>query len=245
MIRLGVNIDHVATIRQARRGVEPDPVAAAVLALLGGADGITIHLREDRRHIQDRDLRALRPVVTNRLNLEMAAVETIADLACEAKPDEATLVPERRQELTTEGGLDVVANEQAVARVVKRLQEAGIEVSLFIDPSEPQIALAGQLGAQAVEIQTASYSEARTPDERHYELEKLHQAAELARALGLHVHLGHGLNYHNVQAVAAIPGVEELNIGHSIVSRAVLVGMLQAVRDMKEAILQGERLARP
>ena len=155
MIRLGVNIDHVATVRQARRASEPDPVAAAVLALLGGADGITVHLREDRRHIQDRDVRLLRPIVTNRLNLEMAAVDAIADIACEVKPDEATLVPERRQELTTEGGLDVVANEKAVARITQRLLAAGIEVSLFIDPDHRQIEAAKRLGVHAIEIQTA------------------------------------------------------------------------------------------
>src|SRR4051794_19977657 len=162
MIRLGVNIDHVATIRQARRGVEPDPVAAAVLALLGGADGITVHLREDRRHIQDRDLRLLRPVVAGPLNLEMAAGDAVAGLACEVRPDEATLVPERRQELTTEGGLDVIAHEKAVAHVVGRLRAAGVEVSLFLDPDARQIEVARHLGVQAVEIQTARYSEART-----------------------------------------------------------------------------------
>jgi pyridoxine 5-phosphate synthase len=238
MIRLGVNIDHVATVRQARRAREPDPVAAAVLALLGGADGITVHLREDRRHIQDRDVRLLRPVVTNRLNLEMAAVEAIADVACEVKPDEATLVPERREELTTEGGLDVIAHEQAVLRVVERLRQCGIEVSLFLDPDARQIAIAHQLGVQAVEIQTARYSEARTPADRRRELDALRAATDYARDQGLHVHMGHGLNYTNVQAVAALPGVEELNIGHSIVSRAVLVGLERAVRDMKEAIRQ-------
>jgi pyridoxine 5-phosphate synthase len=239
MIRLGVNIDHVATLRQARRAAEPDPVAAAVLALLGGADCITIHLREDRRHIQDRDLRLLRQVVTNRLNLEMAAVDAIAELACEVLPDEATLVPERRQELTTEGGLDVAAHEAVVERVVGRLQAAGIEVSLFIDPSVPQIEIAHRLGVQAIEIQTASYSEARTPANRSRELDTLARAARHAGQLGLHVHMGHGLNYHNVQIVAAIAEVEELNIGHSIVSRAVLVGMERAVREMKEAIREG------
>jgi pyridoxine 5-phosphate synthase len=243
MIRLGVNIDHVATVRQARRAQEPDTVAAAVLALLGGADGITVHLREDRRHIQDRDVRLLRPVVTNRLNLEMAAVGAIADVACEVKPDEATLVPERREELTTEGGLDVVAHEKAVQRVVERLRQAGIEVSLFLDPDARQIAVARQLGVQAVEIQTARYSEARGPADRKRELEALRTATDYARDQGLHVHMGHGLNYTNVQAVAAIPGVEELNIGHSIVSRAVLVGLERAVRDMKEAIRQA--LPRP
>jgi pyridoxine 5-phosphate synthase len=242
MIRLGVNIDHVATVRQARRAAEPDPVAAAVLALLGGADGITIHLREDRRHIQDRDLHVLRPVVTNRLNLEMAAVDAIADLACAVKPDEATLVPERRQELTTEGGLDVVANEAQVARIVKRLQGAGIEVSLFIDSTPAQIDKAHDLGVQAIEFQTASYSEARTPADRAKELVKLRAATEHAVKHGLHVHMGHGLNYSNVQSVSAITGVEELNIGHSIISRAVLIGMTAAVRDMKEAIAQGERM---
>jgi pyridoxine 5-phosphate synthase len=237
MIRLGLNIDHVATVRQARRASEPDPVAAAVLALLAGADGITVHLREDRRHIQDRDVRLLRPIVTTRLNLEMAAIEAIADLACEIKPDEATLVPERRQELTTEGGLDVVANESAVGHVVGRLKAAGIEVSLFIDPDRRQIDAARRLGAHAVEIQTARYSEAGKDAAR--ELAALRDATDYAVGLGLHVHMGHGLNYHNVQAVAALPGVEELNIGHSIVSRAVLVGMERAVREMKEAMREG------
>jgi pyridoxine 5-phosphate synthase len=236
MIRLGVNIDHVATVRQARRGLEPDPVQAAVLALLGGADGITVHLREDRRHIQDRDVRLLRSVVTNRLNLEMAAVDAIADIACEVKPDEATLVPERRQELTTEGGLDVVAHQRNVAPIVERLKKAGIEVSLFLDPDAHQIEIARALGVKAVEIQTARYSEARDPAGVQRELKLLHEACDFARQHGLHVHLGHGLNYDNVQAVTRLPGVEELNIGHSIVSRAVLVGLERAVRDMKEAI---------
>jgi pyridoxine 5-phosphate synthase len=239
MIRLGVNIDHVATLRQARRGLEPDPVAAAVLAILGGADGITIHLREDRRHIQDRDLRALRPVVTNRLNLELAAVDSIADIAIEVKPDEATLVPERREEVTTEGGLDVIAHEKSVAHIVRRLRSASIEVSLFLDPDPRQVEIAHQLGVQAVEIQTARYSEARTAAARRDELTALAEAAAFARDRGLHVHMGHGLNYNNVQAVAAIAGVEELNIGHSIISRALLTGLVQAVRDMKEAIAQG------
>jgi pyridoxine 5-phosphate synthase len=239
MIRLGVNIDHVATVRQARRGAEPDPVAAAYMALLGGADGITIHLREDRRHIQERDLRVLRQTIPQRLNLEMAAVKAVVSLACEVRPDEATLVPERREELTTEGGLDVVAHEAAVAAAVKRLQESGIEVSLFIDPATPQIDAAARLGVQAIEFQTATYSEARTPAARASEAETLARAAHLAAGMGLHVHMGHGLNYHNVQAIAAIAEVEELNIGHSIVSRALLVGMERAVRDMKEAIRAG------
>jgi pyridoxine 5-phosphate synthase len=235
VIRLGVNIDHVATVRQARRAHEPDPVAAAVLALLGGADGITIHLREDRRHIQDRDLRLLREVVTQRLNLELAAVDAIVDLACTVRPDEATLVPERRQELTTEGGLDVVAQQREVSRAVQRLAAAGIEVSVFVDPDPRQIETARLLGARAVEIQTARYSESRG-EAAGRELNALREAAAFAREQGLHVHMGHGLDYVNVRPVACLPGVEELNIGHSIVARAVLVGMERAVREMKEAI---------
>ena len=242
MIRLGVNIDHVATVRQARRALEPDPVAAAVLAILGGADGITVHLREDRRHIQDRDVRLLRQIVTERLNLEMAAVDAIVDSACEIKPDEATLVPERREELTTEGGLDVVTHQKVVGRAIERLASAGIEISLFVDPDPLQVETAKLLGAQAVEIQTARYSEARTPDARRRELAALEEATAFARDQGLHIHLGHGLNYCNVQAVCRLGGVEELNIGHSIVSRAVLVGMERAVREMKKAIRQAGRI---
>ncbi|HLJ92050.1 MAG TPA: pyridoxine 5'-phosphate synthase [Gemmataceae bacterium] len=241
MIRLGVNIDHVATVRQARRALEPDPVAAAVLALLGGADGITVHLREDRRHIQDRDVRLLRQTVTERLNLEMAAVDAIVAVACEIKPNEATLVPERREELTTEGGLDVVAHQEIIGRAIERLSAAGIEISLFIDPNPRQVETAKLLGAQAIEFQTASYSEARTPDARRRQLAILEEAAVFARDQGLHIHLGHGLNYTNVQAVCRIGGVEELNIGHSIVARAVLVGMERAVREMKQVIRQAER----
>jgi len=236
MIRLGVNIDHVATVRQARRTVEPDPVAAAVLALLGGADGITIHLREDRRHIQDRDVRILRQVVQTRLNLEMSVAPGIVELACEVVPHEATLVPERREELTTEGGLDVVANQKAVEKAMVCLKEKGVEVSLFIDPDTRQIEVAKILGAKAVEIQTARYAEAKTAGDRAQELEVLREAADYARGHGLHVHLGHGLTYENVAPVCRIPGVEELNIGHSIISRAVLVGMERAVREMKDAI---------
>ena len=239
-IRLGVNIDHVATVRQARLGHEPDPMAAAVLCELAGADGITVHLREDRRHIQDRDVRLLRPVV-RRLNLEMAASDEIASLACEVKPCEATLVPEKRQELTTEGGLDLIANRVQVEKVMKKLKAAGIIVSLFIDPDCNQIETARALGADAIEIQTARYSEAKTRVELDRELDELREATRMATELGMHVHMGHGLNYHNVQAVAAIPGVEELNIGHSIVSRAVLVGMERAVREMKMAIEEGIR----
>lgn len=241
MIRLGVNIDHVATLRQARRALEPDPVHAATLAILGGADGITIHLREDRRHINDRDLRLLRQVVTTLLNLELSVADEIVTIACEVKPDQATLVPERREEITTEGGLDVVAHQAAVAKAMQRLHGAGIAVSLFVDPDVRQIEIAKVLGAKAVEIQTARYSEAKTHDDRQSELNALQEATEFAKQHGLHVHMGHGLNYVNVQAVAQIPGVEELNIGHSIVSRAVLVGMERAVREMKDAIREAIR----
>jgi pyridoxine 5-phosphate synthase len=236
MIRLGVNIDHVATLRQARHAQEPDPVAAAVLALLGGADSITVHLREDRRHIQDRDVHLLRQVVTRRLNLEMSVAEAIVDIACGVKPDEATLVPERRQELTTEGGLDVISHQEAVARAMAKLHKEQIEISLFVDPDSRQIEMAKLLGAKAVEIQTARFSEARTSADRGRELTLLRESADFARQHGLCVHLGHGLTYENVRHVIGIPAVEELNIGHSIVSRAVLVGMERAVREMKEAM---------
>ncbi len=237
-MRLGVNIDHVATVRQARRAKEPDPVAAAVLAILGGADGITVHLREDRRHIQDRDVRILRETVTNRLNLEMATSEEIIAIALQVKPDEATLVPEKRQELTTEGGLDVIANADPVRSAIDRLKSAGIHVSLFIDPDIEQVEMSASLGADAIEFQTASYSEAVGSAAITEELAKLSTATAHAKSRGLHVHMGHGLNYWNVQAIVRIPGVEELNIGHSIVSRAVLVGMERAVREMKQAMAE-------
>jgi pyridoxine 5-phosphate synthase len=245
MLRLGVNIDHVATVRQARRTVEPDPVWAAALAQLGGADGITVHLREDRRHIQDRDVRILRQTVTVRLNLEMAAIDSIAKIACEVKPDEATLVPERRQEITTEGGLDVVANQPAVERTVRTLKDAGIHVSLFIDANLRQIETAKLLAADAVEFHTGRYADAKAAADRQRELHTLIEAARQAHDLGLHVHMGHGLTYQNVQPVAAIPEVEELNIGHSIVSRAVMVGMERAVREMKDQMLTARRSLQP
>jgi pyridoxine 5-phosphate synthase len=236
MIRLGVNIDHVATLRQARGGVEPELAAAAMLVLLGGADGITVHLREDRRHIQDGDVYMLRHIVKRRLNFELAPVTSIVGIACVVLPDEATLVPERREELTTEGGLDVVRHQEAVGKAMERLTAAGIDISLFVDPDPKQVEMARQLGAKAVEIQTARYSEARTEADVERQLISLKEAGACARQLGLRLHMGHGLNYTNVQAVARIPGVEELNIGHSIVSRAVLVGLERAVREMKEAI---------
>lgn len=238
MIRLGVNIDHVATIRQARRGDEPDPVAAALCAILAGADGITLHLREDRRHIQDHDVRRMRESIKQRMNLEMAVTEEMISIALSTMPDEATLVPEKREELTTEGGLDIIAHYAKVSQAVTRLQSAGIIVSLFIDPDEEQVRTAAQLGAQAIELQTATYSEAKSPDKIENELHKLHDATACAVELGLHVHLGHGLNYHNVQPLVSLPGIEEMNIGHSIISRAVLVGMDRAVRDMKSLLNQ-------
>ena len=238
MIRLGVNIDHVATVRQARRAKEPDPVAAAALALLGGADGITIHLREDRRHIQDRDVRILRETVPTGLNLEMACSDEIATIALQTRPDQVTLVPEKRQELTTEGGLDVVSNYPTVERTVRRLHEAQIPVALFIDPDLKQADAARRLSVTAVEFHTGNYADAPTPADAAKQLEQLKRAAAHAVELGLHVHLGHGLNYLNVKPVVRISGVEELNIGHSIVSRAVLVGMVQAVRDMKAAMTE-------
>lgn len=236
MIRLGVNIDHIATVRQARRTYEPDPVAAAILATLAGADGITVHLREDRRHIQDHDLPLLRATVNTRLNLECAAYPEILDIAVKLKPEEATLVPEKREELTTEGGLDVQGQLDAIRAATAKLRSAGIVVSLFIDANLHQVDAALAVGAQAIEFHTGTYADAPTTLQREGELAKLHSATSHALDRGLHVHMGHGLNYHNVAAICRIPGVEELNIGHSIVSRAVLVGLDRAVRDMKAAM---------
>jgi len=237
MPHLGVNIDHVATLRQARGGVEPDPVWAAAEAELGGAAGITLHLREDRRHMQDRDLELLRRTVQVKLNLEMAVTEEMVGIACARLPDQATLVPEGRQELTTEGGLDVAGHEKAVTEAVHRLQEAGIVVSHFIDPAPEQIEAAARSGAEAVEFHTGEYANATGPEARNRELARLAEGAEHARSLGLIVHAGHGLTYTNVQPVATIAGMEELNIGHSIISRAVFVGLREAVREMVRLIL--------
>ena len=234
-IRLGVNIDHVATVRQARKTYEPDPIWAAALAELGGADGITIHLREDRRHIQDRDLRLLRQTVTVKLNLELACADEIVTIACDVRPDQATLVPERREEVTTEGGLDVRAHQAKVADAVRRLRDAGIFASLFLDPEESQIEAAAHVGAQAVELHTGCYARAKGAAQQD-ELVKLVQVGRRVRELGMALHAGHGLTYHNVRAVAAIAEMHELNIGHSIVSRAILVGMERAVREMKELL---------
>jgi pyridoxine 5-phosphate synthase len=238
MIRLGVNIDHVATVRQARRAREPDPVTAAALAILGGADVITVHLREDRRHIQDRDVRILRETVPTGLNLEMACSDEILRIAVQAKPDQATLVPEKRQELTTEGGLDVVGNYPTVEHTARMLEQAGIAVALFIDPDVKQVDAAQKLAVTAVEFHTGTYADAVTPAGAAKHLQQLARAAARAFEAGLHVHMGHGLNYLNVKPIVRIAGVEELNIGHSIVARAVLVGMVQAVRDMKAAMTE-------
>ena len=236
MAHLGVNIDHVATVRQARLTYEPDPVWAAVLAELGGADGITIHLREDRRHIQDRDLRLLRETVTVKLNLELAVAEEVIDIACRVRPNQATLVPENRNEVTTEGGLDLHAAPGRVAEAVQRLQAAGIVVSLFLDPEPSQIEAAARLKADAVELHTGKYALAAPGPAQTAELERLRHAAKLVVEHGLVLHAGHGLTYRNVQPVARIDRMCELNIGHSIVARALMVGMQQAVREMKDLI---------
>ena len=234
---LGVNIDHIATIRQARRTVEPDPVAAAVLAELGGADGITVHLREDRRHIQERDVRLLRQTVRTHLNLEMAATDEMVAIALEIKPDYVTLVPEKREEVTTEGGLDIVGQIARIGEVVDKLQSADIPVSLFIDADIPQIAASVKVQAKFIELHTGRYAEAGNETSRKQELAVLASGCEQAIQFGLRVNAGHGLTYWNVHPVACLPNMEELNIGHSIVSRAALVGMERAVREMKQLIV--------
>jgi len=233
---LGVNIDHTATVRQARRTVEPDPVAAAVLAELAGADGITVHLREDRRHIQDRDVRLLRETVRTHLNLEMAATDEMVAIALDIKPDYVTLVPEKREEITTEGGLDVAGQVDRMTHIVTTLQEAGIPVSLFIDADPRQIDAAEAMHAQFIELHTGQYAEARTEASRAKELTILKDGCERAIAARLRVNAGHGLTYWNVYPIACLPGMEELNIGHTIISRAILIGLERAVREMKQAI---------
>lgn len=235
MAELGVNIDHVATVREARKTYEPDPVWAAALAELGGADGITLHLREDRRHIQDRDLRVMKETVAVKLNLELACEADVLDIACEVCPEQATLVPERREEVTTEGGLDVVGSREQVKKAIDQLQAAGIIVSLFLDPEPNQIELGAELGAAAVELHTGQYSLSKG-QALEDELARLAHAGQLVRKLGMVLHAGHGLNYQNVKPVAQLEGMCELNIGHSIVARAVMVGMQQAVREMKDLI---------
>jgi len=251
MSRLNVNIDHIATIRQARRTNEPNPVSAAVICELAGADGITTHLRSDRRHIQDYDLIALKQVVITHLNVEMAATDEMVEIAARIKPDVVTLVPERPQEITTEGGLDVVSNQKAIRQCVKKLNDAGIFVSLFIDPDAEQIKAAAKLGAYQIEICTASYAglnehpgdaTVRRTREIEKELARIGAAARLASKAGLKVSAGHGLTYRNVGAVARITEVEEFNIGHNIIARAALVGLDRAVREMIEAIRIAQRI---
>ncbi len=248
MIELGVNIDHVATIRQARRTYEPDPVWAAVEAHLGGADGITVHLREDRRHIQDEDVRHLRDLTHIKLNLEMAATAEMVAIACRIKPEMAMLVPEGREEVTTEGGLDVVARERSLKESVAKLAGAGIMTSVFIDAETAQVEAAARIGARVCEIHTGPYahvfhSKGRDAESAPVlaELEKIRRAGEAIRALGMRFNAGHALNYANVQPVARLPGVRELHIGHAIVSRAVFIGIREAVREMK-ALMTGARL---
>ncbi len=232
-VKLGVNIDHIATIRQARRTYEPDPVWAAAAAQLGGADAITIHLREDRRHIQDRDLHLLRQVVTVKLNLEAAAVDEIISIALKEKPEQVTLVPERRQEITTEGGLDVHSNLKNLAGIVHRLHDGGIQVSMFIDPEEKQTVAAKESGADSVEFHTGNYANAKGKSARQEELTRLVRAAKAAEGMGLEVFAGHGLTYDNVEPIVSIPQIRELNIGHTIISRAIFVGLQEAVRQMR------------
>ena len=248
MIELGVNVDHVATVRQARRTYEPDPVWAAVEAHLGGADGITVHLREDRRHIQDEDVRRLRELTHIRLNLEMAATDEMVSIASRVKPEMAMLVPEGRHEVTTEGGLDILSQEKKLTAVVARLAGAGIVVSVFIDAEIPQVEAAKRIGASVCEVHTGPYAHAFHSKGRDAEspavaaeLERIRSAGEAIRALGMRFNAGHALNYFNVEPVARLPGVRELHIGHAIVSRAVFVGMREAVREMKSLMLQTAR----
>jgi pyridoxine 5-phosphate synthase len=240
MIRLGINVDHVATLRQARLAEAPDPVEAALLAEKAGADGITVHLREDRRHIQDRDVALLRQKIRTKLNLEMAVTDEMVRKAQEIVPDDACFVPERREELTTEGGLDVITHRERIREAIERLSEKGVRVSLFVDPEADQIEASYEAGAHGVEIHTGQYCNSRI--DRALELRDVLLAASLAQGLGLEVHAGHGLDYENVGPIAAVPEIVELNIGHSIVARAVLVGMEQAVREMK-ALLKSAREA--
>lgn len=235
-ILLGVNIDHVATVRQARGTRYPEPIQAALTAEQAGADGITLHLREDRRHIQDRDVEMLRDILQTRMNLEMAATVEMGAIAARIRPQDCCLVPERREELTTEGGLDVRGNLPHLKDFCAGLAEAGVRVSLFIDADPSQLEAAVEVGAPVVEIHTGQYADAVTPATRSEELERIRRAVDYGMELGLHVNAGHGLDYHNVKAIAAISGVEELNIGHSIIARAVFTGLGEAVREMKRII---------
>ena len=242
MIKLGVNIDHVATLRQARGTLYPDPIQAAMEAEHAGADAITLHLREDRRHIQDRDVEMLRRILQTRMNLEMAVTPEMVEYATRIRPHECCLVPERRAELTTEGGLDVVVHRRAITDACARLTQADIRVSLFIDADERQIAAAAQTGAPVIEIHTGHYANAAHAGARTAELARIEQAVRQAQGLGLQVNAGHGLHYHNVQAIAALPGIAELNIGHAIVARAVFSGLQAAVREMKRCMLEARAL---
>ena len=237
MIALHINIDHVATVRQARQISEPDPVTAAGLVELAGADGITIHLREDRRHIIDRDVRILRQTVQTRLNLEMAATEEMFGIALEIGPDIVTLVPEKREEITTEGGLDIIGASNTMRDGIKQIKDAGIRVSLFIDPEEDQIKASREIGAEDVELHTGCYANAKNSAELDNEYQRLMLGAEIAHQQKLQVNAGHGLSYINTQRICGLPHLRELNIGHSIVSRAIFVGISQAVREMKEIII--------
>ena len=236
MANLGVNIDHVATLRQARFTSYPDLIEAAKICEKAGADGITVHLREDRRHIQDRDVYSLRKIVNTKLNLEMAATGQIVEIALRVVPDEVCIVPEKRRELTTEGGLDVWGQRRRLTGVVRRLKKKGILVSLFINPEPKQVRAAKEVGADCVELHTGTYAEAKGKTKQLKELRKLKQAGKLAVKMGLRLNAGHGLNYLNVRPVARIPGIEDLNIGHSIICRSVFVGLAQAVREMKRLI---------
>ena len=236
MIKLGVNIDHVATLRQARGTVYPDPIQAAFEAEQAGADAITCHLREDRRHIQERDVGILMNILQTRLNLEMAVTEDMVAFACDVRPSDCCLVPEKREELTTEGGLNVKDQKTKIARACDRLREAGIRVSLFIDAEPDQVKAASDVGAPCIEIHTGHYADAKRSEEARKELTRIEQAVKYGMDLGMQVNAGHGLNYHNVQMVAGIPGIAELNIGHAIVARAVFTGIQEAVREMKRLI---------
>lgn len=241
MIELGVNIDHVATLRQARGTRYPDPVQAALEAERAGADAITLHLREDRRHIQERDVELLHALLQTRMNLEMAATEDMIELARRLRPQDCCLVPERREELTTEGGLDVRGQRDRLRRCCTRLADAGVRVSLFVDPEPVQIEAAASTGAPVIEIHTGHYAEAPDPARRRDELGRIAKAVEQGRAQGLKVNAGHGLHYHNVQAVAGIAGIAELNIGHAIVARAIFTGLDAAVREMKRLMREAAR----
>ncbi len=235
MASLGVNIDHIANVRQARQTVEPDPVPMALLAELGGADGITVHLREDRRHIQDRDVKLLRETVQSRLNLEMAATTEMVQIALNNHPDLVTIVPEKRDEITTEGGLDVASNEEYLKRFAMKIQAAGIPVSFFIDPTHEQIQASLKAGANWVELHTGSYAEASWTKQPK-EFAKIEEGTAIAKSMGLRVNAGHGLTYQNVEPIAKIKGIEELNIGHTIIARSLAVGLKEAVREMKNLI---------